>query len=145
MMKHFILLGISASFIFVIQCAPASTSSNDSDITYLDSGLYGVNILNQKTVQFFGNEFSLCVKIPENKSVVVKLFRMQNSGWFVGQSTISNWSVSDYNWSEKSQTLTSVSGNMTSDLKLEMESDQYRIEYYENQESELTFSKGIEI
>ena len=144
-MKQFVLFMIFISSIFLFQCTPASTSTEDSEIDYLDSGLYGVNILDEELTQFSGNEFSLCVKIPENKSVVVKIFEIHGGKWFVGYSTIFNWNVSDYNWVERSQTFTSISGNLTCDLKLEIESGKYRIEYYENQESELTYAKDIVI
>lgn len=144
-MKYLIIGALISGSVSLMQCSPASSTNDETEITYADSGSFGLNLLDEDVLDYSGNEFSLYAKIPENGDLVIKLIRLQNSVWFVGFSSISNWNVSDYNWSEKSQTFTAISGNIECDLKLEMEAGKYRIEYYENGSSEITFSKEIEI
>lgn len=144
-MKYLVLGTIVCCSLNLIRCTPSSSTTTTTEITYADSGAFGINLLDEDVLDYSGSEFSLYAKIPENGDLVIKLIRLQNSAWFVGFSSISNWSVSDYNWSEKSQTFTAISGNVECDLKLEMEAGKYLIEYYENGSSELTSSKEIEI
>ena len=113
---------------------------------YPEFGNYGENLLHLEKDTFNTEQFySFSANLPENGSLKIIL---KNGNWgYVGSSSI-NWSISEYNESDKSQTFTSIQSGLDCDMKLIFQTDSLNqndiiIEYYEFNSIEPTRIKPI--
>ena len=117
-------------------------------IEYPESGSYGENILYLEKDTFRSEQdYSLAANLPENGSLKII---MKNGLWFYAVSSPVNWTISDYNHSERSQVFTSIQNGVNCDLKMLFGNDSLDqfdivIEYYEFNSEEPTRIKPITV
>ena len=133
------------AFFAVTSCGPEAITEEQVLITYPDSGTYGVNILDTGNAIKNGSDFSFAAKIPEKGSLSVRITKISSANWNVDESTVSNWAISAYDPVSKSQTFTATQVSGTSDVYVELQPGEYELEYYENDDSNPTFTYTLEI
>lgn len=144
-MKYFLSFIFLAFIIAVTSCTKSDSSTDGAQIEYIDTGNYGVNLLDTNITDFQGNEFSFSAKIPKDGDLVVKLKKTSGGNWFITAGTQTNWAVSNYDSSTETQTFTTITAEKTCDLKMEILPGKYIIEYYENEARTPTRVKVIDI
>jgi len=144
-MKYFSAFVFLAFTLAFVSCNKSDSSTDETQIEYIDTGNYGVNLLDTNITDFQGNEFSFSAKIPKDGDLVVKLKKTSGGNWFIAAGTQTNWAVSNYDSSTETQTFTAISDEKTCDLKMEILPGTYIIEYYENEATTPTRVKQIEI
>jgi len=144
-MKTILTILVFAPFLIFTRCAPKAPTAEELLIIYPDSGLYGINVLDTTNAINRGNDFSFTVKIPDKGSLVVRFTKVSNGNWYVEPSSISYWATSLYDPISKSQTFTSTTVSKTCDLHLEIQPGKYLLEYFENDDSNPTFTSSLEI
>ena len=138
------LVLIVLAFTFT-RCVSTAVTDDQLLITYPDSGSYGINVLDTGNAINGGNDFSFSAKIPEKGSLVVRITKTSGGNWYVDQSTTSYWVVSTYDPVSKSQTFSTSTVSQTSDVKIEMQSGMYQLEFYENDRSNPTFTYVLDV
>ncbi|MGB0391087.1 MAG: hypothetical protein ACPGD5_05930 [Salibacteraceae bacterium] len=131
--------------IVCISCSPESTGTGTTEYSYVDTGNYGLNILDPAVYKYGGVDFSLSAKIPENGDLFVKITRISGSLWSVSNSTAKNWAVASLDRASSSQTFTVISADVTADCKMEIPNGTFRVDYYEGDVSSPTRTKEIEV
>ena len=144
-MKHLPILALLILSSLIISCTKSDTSNEASEFKYADTANYGPNLLDTNVTQFKGSEFSFSAKIPKDGKLTVKLKKLTTGNWFISQGTETNWAVSNFDSSTGTQTFTAISAEKTCDMKMEVLSGKYEIEYYENESNGPTRVKQIEI
>lgn len=137
-------------FLFVVAISFTRCSSNDVTdeqflITYSDSGAYGENILDTSITSYVGNEFSFSANIPEKGDLTIRITKLGNGNWYIDDVSVKFWNVFTYDPITESQTFSSSAVSQTSDLEMEIRSGKYLFEFFENEDSDPTFTKVIEI
>lgn len=144
-MRSLLFLILSSVLFTCFSCSKSDTTTNDTKITYADSTAYGANLLDTNVTKFKGNEFSFSATIPQNGKLTVKLKKTNGGNWFIAMGTENNWAISSYDSSTEVQVFTAISAEKTCDLKMEVIAGIYILEYYENDDSDPTRVKEIEI
>ena len=126
-------------------CTPSSTGTGTTAYEYADSGTYGISLLDEGVTKYSGVDFSFVAFVPENGELYVVLSQISGGRWNIPQGTASNWVVSNYNYSEKSQVFTVISPDVTSDCLIELPSGTYRLDYYEGEATSPTRTKEIKV
>jgi hypothetical protein len=144
-MKTVFTLLVFSSFLILTRCAPVAATEEELLMIYPDSAAFGINILDTTNVITKGSDFSFSAIIPEKGSLVVRLTKVSSGNWYVNPATVSYWAVSVYDPASQSQTFTSTTVSKTCDLHLEIQSGKYLLEYYENDDSNPTFTRSVDI
>jgi len=144
-MKHLPAIAFLILSSLIISCTPADTTTDISEFEYADSAEYGPNLLDTNMTKYYGSEFSFSAVIPTDGKLTVKLKKLTSGNWFISTGTETNWAVSSFDSSTGSQTFTAISAEKTCDMKMEVLSGKYEIEYYENESNDPTRVKQIEI
>jgi len=144
-MKYVPAFAIIVLTTLFFSCSKTDSTDDESNIEYVDTGAYGVNLLDTSITNFQGNEFSFSATIPKDEDLVIKLKKVSGGNWFISSGTEKNWALSSYDSSTESQTFSAINDEEICDLKMEILTGKYIIEYYENEDSSPTRIKEIEI
>jgi len=128
------------------------TSSCDDDedrpeIQYPETGFYGNNILMKGKTEYDNVENSLQAKLPEGKKLKIVITGLsvtsQTGFWYWLVGTSNNWAITKFDFSSNTQIFQSIDGGLTCDLGMRFDEGTFRIDYYENDATSLTYSKTI--
>lgn len=144
-MRIALTLLVFAPFLIFTRCAPKPATEEELLIIYPDSGYFGINILDTANILGRGNDFSFTANIPDKGSLVIRLTKVSSGNWYVDPASVSYWAISLYDPASQSQTFTSTSVSKTCDLHLEIQSGTYLLEYFENDDSDPSFTNNLEI
>jgi hypothetical protein len=144
-MKTVLPLVLIAIVFTFTRCVTTAVTDDQVLIIYPDSGAYGINVLDTGNAINGGNDFSFSAKIPEKGSLVVRITKTSGGNWYVDQSSTSYWVISTYDPVTKSQTFSTSTVSQTSDVKIEIQSGTYQLEFYENDSSNPTFTYVLDV
>lgn len=135
--EHYNSLGIDCSiadFESYIHHFLETTDYEPHLIDYPEYGNFGRNILfMQEDTIFTEQDYSLAANLPENGMLKIVL---KNGIWMISGTSSVNWTISDYDDTNKSQTFTSTQAGLDCDLKIIFPTDSLgnnhiEMEYYE--------------
>ncbi len=118
----------------------------ESLIGYPQTGIFGENILSLTKTQYGAgreNLYSLAAVIPENMSLKIKITSLTQSRWAYSMGTGTNWTITNFDVENYSQTFTSIESGKPCDLKLYFYAGSYLVEYFEMGSEKATRSKTI--
>jgi len=122
-------------------------------VKYPETGSYGKNVLCLTGTQYnsgFENCYSLSAEIPADVTLKVIITSLSADTidipasdttsatqqitykvWYYEVGTQQNWSITDYDFDEGTQTFTAIGSGITTDLKIFLEPGKFQIDYYE--------------
>lgn len=136
------------SSIFIFLSFMSCTSDDDeveTDIDYPSIGEYGYNILDTTNASLSGSDFSFAATVSTDAFLEVVLTSTSNKRWVIVSGTEIDWVVESYDNGTGSQIFRAVPGDSICDLKLEMQTGTYQLDFYENDEGKLSFSHQVTI
>jgi len=133
-----------------VSLASCDNDENES-IEYPETGFYGDNILFQSKTDFSKRENSLQCKLPRGINVKIKItgksvtagVPMPLGIWYYDPTTTNNWTVTNMDMTNYSQTFASIDGGLTCDAKMMFDSGTFLIEYFEGETATPTAAKTI--
>jgi hypothetical protein len=149
-----VMKAIVRKYLFLLLCAitmmffVASCDDEDElEIEYPETGFYGENILMKGKTDYIIEDVSLRAKLPEGKKIKIVMTVLTSSfpegaWWYVG-GTSNNWAVSKFEMSDRTQVFQTIDGGHTCDLSMRFDEGTFRIDYFENDATSVTYSKTI--
>jgi hypothetical protein len=123
-------------------------------IIYPATGINGDNVLSlSKTVYNSGssNTYSLAAQLNQGTSLKIKITSLSNSDtsnvvkatWYYDVESVINWSISDFDITNSTQTFTAIESGQSCDLKIYFDKGSFLIDYYEMNATSPTREKTI--
>lgn len=122
-------------------------------ITYPTTGLHGVNILSLSTTNYLSGrnvDFSLAAQLAKGTALKIKITSLsadtttinptdttkvelivRKASWFYALGSGINWSISNFDSNNYTQTFTAIESDKSCDLNMFFEKGLFRIEYFE--------------
>ena len=123
----------------------------DSKISYPQVGEYGENILGTQT-EFHRGDYSIAADLLNGASLIIKLISNDFGSWyFLPYGNETPWEVSEFTGEVKgeepnpvrTQIFSSIETRSKFDIPIGFEPGEYIIEYYENGNTDPTYTKSI--
>lgn len=128
-----------------ISCKKDEDSEETTSYLYSDSVLYGRNLLIKDREIYKGVDFGLLTFVPTNGNLVIKITKKSGDNWRVINTSINNWAISNFDAATNSQVFSSIETDHWCHLHLEIPQGKFQIDYYEEDDVNPTYSKGIEV
>ncbi len=124
-------------------------------ISYPETGANGDNILSLTKTTYKienGSTQSLATQLSKGTALKIKITSLPNTSnpqaaktaWFYQSGSGVNWTISDFDFTNYTQTFTATESGKVCDLKMSFTKGKFLIEYYENNSSTPNRSKTID-
>jgi hypothetical protein len=127
----------------------------ESPLSYPETGINGDNILSLAKTTYTGgydSTLSLAAQLARGASLKIRISSIFTNGdtgivikpvWYRTVESQINWSVSDFDFDNYSQTFTAIESGKSCDLKMYFEQGSFKIEYFEMNATLPTRTKTI--
>ncbi len=133
---------VSMIFVALVLCISCTDQEPTDLISYPESGLYGVNLLDLNLTQYQASTVSLSAILGEDASLRVKIV---GESWRFTNSSVAQWSTGGFNDVDNSRIFTSVAqGKLDGRFEI-YPGTSLEIFVYENGADGPTWSKSITV
>lgn len=149
---RFMFKGVLFSIVFVFilfSCKKQEEQEGEiQKIEYPSTGHFGINLLSSDydtiyVAETFNSSFSLNAKL-NGRALKVVLKSVKKSEWGFSLGTSTNWYISNFNFNDSSQALTTVSGAQECDIDFKIwKIGPIQIDYYEDGIDKVSFSRVL--